>query len=282
MDKRAADVIEQIGAEWEVPDAIVGATLGRALPSIRLEPQRPDGAALPVGGCGIGGAPDLPAGVKWPRLSTAWEVPPEEVYPPDKPLSFLMQINLAEVASFDHAKVLPSSGMLWVFFHWEEEWQEGEETSYVLYAPGPMRKLRRLEPPDDLPGSKCYRGLALVPSLEWTVPSPADTGLDEGLVNEHLGFWDELEQRVSQAQGFGPHYEPRHRLLGHPQLIQSPGLADGTRLLLQVDSDCHLRDKGCPETGMTWGDAGRIYFLIDEGELKAHQFVRASPSVEMC
>jgi hypothetical protein len=81
-------------------------------------------------------------------------------------------------------------------------------------------------------------------------------GLGEELVVEHLGLWDTLEERVAEVQGFGPYYEPKHRLLGHPQLIQGPGLEEGTRLLFQVDSDCIFFDKGYPRTGMMWGDAG--------------------------
>jgi hypothetical protein len=75
-----------------------------------------------------------------------------------------------------------------------------------------------------------------------------------------------------------------HRLLGHPKLIQSPGLADGTRLLLQADSDASRVGRGKhPETGMMWGDSGRLYYLIGEEQLKAHRLTEKPwVTMEMC
>jgi hypothetical protein len=37
-----------------------------------------------------------------------------------------------------------------------------------------------------------------------------------------------------------------------------------------------------PNTGMTWGDCGRVYFLLSEEELRSHRLERPWPSVEMC
>jgi hypothetical protein len=49
----------------------IKAVLGNLPPSIRLVPQQPvAGQEEGVGGCRIGGTPDSPQGVEWPRLST--------------------------------------------------------------------------------------------------------------------------------------------------------------------------------------------------------------------
>jgi uncharacterized protein YwqG len=203
---------------------------------------------------------------------------------PDQPLHFLMQIKLAEVAPFDAGKILPKSGMVWFFILWEHE--DDELTLYILFRKGTVRGLRPKEAPDDLPEEQRDRGLELIPCLEWTVPSREDTNLDEEITQPHLGFWTDIQTRVAQAQGFenprGP--ESVHRMLGHPQLLQTPGLADGTKLLLQVESDAPQPLRGqYPQTGMIWGDCGRVYFRIGDKELREQRFdEKPWMTLEMC
>jgi hypothetical protein len=58
--------------------------------------------------------PDLPEGLRWPvypgppKPDAAWEAFKGE------PLAFLLQVNLAEVAPFDVAGLLPVSGVLYI------------------------------------------------------------------------------------------------------------------------------------------------------------------------
>jgi hypothetical protein len=83
----------------------------------------------------------------------------------------------------------------------------------------------------------------------------------------------------------------QHRLLGHPQPIQSAGLGHGAELtlrqlgyderlseadaeeanrawrsLLQLDGDDELR--------WSWGDAGRFHYVIRDDDLKNRRFDR--------
>jgi uncharacterized protein YwqG len=195
-----------------------------------------------------------------------------------------MQINLAEVAPFDVAGVLPQSGMLWFFFLMDDESDEFN-VSYIRFD-AEVGRLERRKAPRDLEKRWRFRANELLPRLEWTVPSPDDCGVDEELVNEHLSLWPDLEDRVAQVQGLEEMrgIAPTHRLLGHPQLIQSPGLAEGTRLLLQVDSDAPRPVRSqYPETGMLWGDCGRVYYLINEQELREHRLAEKPwAMVETC
>ena len=277
MDSKqhVAQVIREESSHYSVPDAIVEAVLDRLLPSIRMLPQHPEEADAARVGCSrIGGLPDLPSGVLWPCISA--QPSSGRTHLAGQPLSFLMQLNLAEVSTLDKKQILPPRGMLYFFFRPVDL----EDESDVIFATGSL-SLRPLAPPVDLPQPDMFQGFALAPRLEWTVPFPYTLGLCEELVVEHLRLWDTLEGRVAEAQGFGPYYEPKHRLLGHPQLIQGPGLEEGTRLLLQVDSDCVFFDKGYPHTGMMWGDAGRIYYVIVDQELQSHRFEAANAFLEM-
>jgi uncharacterized protein YwqG len=262
--------IRETAAECGTPDAVVEATIHHSLPSIRLIPKR----AAPrnrrrVGGSRIGGLPDLPSGQVWPRLPKRYVDGP--------PLSFLVQINLSEVAAFDEEKLLPDSGVLCFFFHLDPG---GPDSGQVLFIEDPASGLHRTEPPSDLNDDQLFAEFELEPRLEWTVPSPYDIGFSEAFIKKHLELWDSLAENVAAAQGFSDSEQPKYRLLGHPQLIQAPGVGDGTRLLLQVDSDCSDRDEGFPQTGMTWGDAGMVYYFIGEDELRSHDFETCSTVLE--
>jgi uncharacterized protein YwqG len=275
MDKFVADVIRTSGREQGTPNSVVEAVLKNVLPSIRLFPQHPQaGEETRVGGCRIGGAPDLPAGIDWPRLST--ESGPSS----GKPLSFLIQVNLADVAFADLDQLLPKSGMLYFFFHLDEDGLNDIAT--VLFTRD--TDLRQTTAPLDLSTDEVYTSYNLVPQLEWTVPSPYDLGIP---IEEHLELWDELEDRVAAAQGYqsangyGPGYAA-HRLLGHAQFIQANGMGEEYRLLLQVSSDAGLSQQGHPESGIGrgWHDCGRIYYLTGKEALMAQRFKETFVSVE--
>jgi hypothetical protein len=281
MDKRVADAIRMTARDHDTPSVLVEAVLKGGVPSIRLVAQHSKlGEKECIGGCRIGGAPDLPQGTEWPRLSRGERRLAEQGAPCGEPLSFLIQVNLAEVVFADREQLLPKSGMLYFFFHLDEEGDE--DVTAVLCAQG--TELRRATVPRDLPADQFYRSFDLVPELEWTVPSPSDLG---ALAAEHLDLWNELEDKVAAAQGYdspstyGPGWA-MHRLLGHAQFVQHSGMGVGERLLLQISSDAQLSECGYPESGIgaTWHDAGRIYYLISEEALKAHRFAKAYAHVE--
>lgn len=289
-DQDIAAVVRAVAREHGTPDDVVAAVLARMLPSIRLLSQPPTTTELPVGASRIGGRPDLPAGTDWPRRADAAGEAAEEWEPDlNAPLQFILQVNLAEAAPFDVGNALPHTGLLSFFFYWDEYTSMGEEVAYIVLSP--PSGLHRVAVPDDLPADQRYRPLALRPCLEWTIPSIMDSGVEGGAdpfsAFPHFRFWDDSEARLAAVQGLP---EPRvatattHRLLGHPQMIQSPGLADGTKLLLQADSDGWRKDGNDHSgTGMMWGDRGRLYYLIDDAALRAHRLTKQPwVTVEMC
>jgi hypothetical protein len=81
---------------------VVETVLTNLLPSIRLVPQHPRaGEEDRVGSCRIGCVPDLPQGVEWPHLATDTRRAEEPITSSGAPLSFLLQVSLAEVAFVD-------------------------------------------------------------------------------------------------------------------------------------------------------------------------------------
>jgi uncharacterized protein YwqG len=107
--------------------------------AIRLEPD-PAGSPDPVGACRLGGTPDLPVDLPWPEGDGG-------------PLSFLMQINLAAVASTIPGDELPDRGLLAFFYDaMEQPW--GFDPAHhggwrVLYI-APEADVQRRALPDSL------------------------------------------------------------------------------------------------------------------------------------
>jgi uncharacterized protein YwqG len=262
-----------LGRETDAPQELVEAVLRGVQPSIRLVAQFPkEGEAPRLGGSRIGGLPDLPEGVAWPGLSAALKNATSGPQREDEPLWFLMQVNLAEIVSADVANLLPKAGMLYFFFHWHSAAEpDAEDVGLVFFHGGGEQRLRRVVAPADMHPAGHFHGFDLTPHLEWTLPRLCDD------TNCQLKFWENLDYLVYKAQGlddgWGP--APVHRMLGHPEFLQSDGLAEGDVLLLQVSSDCPagLEEVGpYPETGMMWGDVGRVYYGIREADLKARHF----------
>lgn len=264
----AAELLVSHGAEVDTPQEIVDAVVERLRPSVRLA-AAPSADAHVVSR--IGGTPDVGDGFEWPRSSRGI------------PLAFLMQIDLAEVRSVDVENELPTSGVLQAFFEWdptvpplEEEWR--------LQRLDPSSLATRAEFPGDLVEDCRFESFPLKPVPEWTLPNPDEIGMDNFYAGnlDLLTFWDEADSRLEELHGFGPHWTPKHRMLGWPNFIQTPGMADDAKLLLQIDSDPPRPCEWPTRSGMMWGDCGMIYWIADEETLRSGDYASVRPFWECC
>jgi uncharacterized protein YwqG len=111
--------------------------------------------------------------------------------------------------------------------------------------------------------------------------------LSEAEIDAGLDHRSDLVEEVADAQGLGPWYRPKHRMLGYPDFFQAGGCGpEDWKLLLQVDSDPRWSvpspydDPNYPGPGMMWGDAGRLFFGIGQGDLAARNFSAVWAAVE--
>lgn len=220
---------------------------------------------IPLGASKLGGLPDLPLNVPWPRYRTG------------KPLAFLAQVNLKQAAAAARLRELPSSGMLSLFSGcgWEED-EEGDAGipigefavgwTQVLYCPKSRVPLRRHPSP---PKVNTYKAAPVehVPILSLPDPrEPSMTALN----------WTEDELETLDWRLSPTFKSVRDYLLGHPSQHQLGGFADyeqqfvdavaesRLQLLFQIASDGN--------TGMHWGDDGFIYAWISPKNLKRRDF----------
>ena len=253
-------------------------------PSIRVLPRAvaPD-APLALGASRLGGAPDLPAAA-WPT----WQ---------GRSLSFVAQLNLAEVVLHDARGLLPPTGWL-AFFYDAQEQPWGNDPAdrgraVVQYYPAAAALTTRPLPPDLTAAAySAFPAAALTFAPELTLPNP----WDEDLPLPEDAFSE--DQRA--AYGFlllTQHGDGTSRLLGNADNLQGPMRAQcalasqrtssldsqelspeqATTLAQQAAGEWELLlqlDSHEAEAGMMWGDMGRLYFWINRADLARRDFSR--------
>jgi uncharacterized protein YwqG len=207
------------------------------------------------GFCKLGGLPEAPAGLPWPKGR-------------DGPLDFLLQVDLAACRAAGGPAWLPPAGAIYIFC--DDNWGLADQARVIFAPPGDRATLT---PPAE---AKRYPERHLGLSARTSKPDFDWLDLDPSRFPEDMWTGDE------------PDEGPLHKLGGYPDQIQfedmsayadsaaakfkSPGApdhrppAEAWRLLVQIDSD--------ESVGMSWGDSGMIYILIREADARAGDFSR--------
>lgn len=247
-----------------------------------------DADAVPPQASKIGGKPWLPKDFQWP------------VYKSDEthPLSFLCQINLAEVKQYDRDGLLPEKGMLYFFYECEAFcWGfDPEDTgcAQVFY----------------------YEDIDGFAPVEW----PKDIAEDYVVPEMAVRFkaqpsypkYEELEYHSSMECDWGDYDTAleklgvdmdaeNHKLLGYADIIQNEMLSECervTRGLYCGDPESYQNTSEDEEASIQrgakdwilllqlttlekgdwewmWGDCGMLYFYIKRQDLAARHFENA-------
>lgn len=250
-------------AEYDL-DHRAEAILALARPCAWLSAERGSGRSR------IGGEPELPSDLPWPRMD-------------DRELTFLAQIDLAEVA----IDGLPREGLLAFFFERSGDY-DGIDPCRVLHVRGATA--RRAIPS----GLEAFEEHRLVATAGLSFPdfrpeSPylalvAESEDDRDALMDWSSIVDEDMGRVGS-----------HQLLGYPKGYQRDTLltaakgfvaSDPTtsrptaaeearrlRLLLQLGEE--------PGAGLHWFDGGNLSFVLRDDDLAAARFDHAWAVMEL-
>jgi uncharacterized protein YwqG len=227
--------------------------LATARPAIAFKSAKAAEKSLAVGASKLGGRPDMPEKQKWPKYQ-------------DSPLSFLGQFNLAELRPSPVARDLPDAGVISIFADTQDEDGDFSKGTWrLLYFPDPSALVRRdagedLDSGDEFPSCRVeYAETLTLPEID----SRAAENLD--LEDSHLA--DEVYCDLLSDLAPGDH------LLGHAIAIQEEVVRrKGERHLLSL--------YGNDATGWQWGDAGALYFVINEDHLKVGKFDRVKMEMQ--
>lgn len=231
-----------------------------------------------IGETKIGGTPHLPKDFAWPMFNK-------------KPLAFIAQINLDDVATYDTENRLPKSGLLSFFYEGGEEvwgYDPKDKGGFKVVHFEQTENLQVTSTPDTLEDYMVFSPCKI--TFECAVSYPSDTyELNKQLFgdsdsDEHEDFFEVI---YDAQEGIV------NKLFGHPGLIQGDifletqlvtnGLFCGNStgyndprakelekgvsdwmLLFQIDSDNNAN--------MMWGDVGRVYFTIKKEDLANGNF----------
>ncbi|MEK3785266.1 YwqG family protein [Paenibacillus sp. FSL K6-1230] len=236
----------------------------------------------------IGGEPDLPEEWAWPL--TKDDVP--------VPMTFLAQLNLAELQDVDATGQLPAKGMLYFFVGVDEPAYNIEHR--VLYAKEEeLPTARRRSTPEETALEEEFNGyqLAARPSLEAPNYAYVDYDVIEDEEHEYEDYEDLLlsmngeEDDVAVMFGYptGQHDDDFHEaaltiltgknyeyskdkalkaIAGHfdGDETRAQQEIDNTLMLLEIETDS--------EIGFCWWDAGVLHFFIRKEDLLAGNFER--------
>ncbi|WP_025676839.1 YwqG family protein [Paenibacillus massiliensis] len=236
----------------------------------------------------IGGGPDLPENWAWPL--TKDDVP--------VPMTFLAQLNLAELQGVDATGHLPAKGMLYFFVGVDEPAYNIEHR--VLYAKEEeLPTARRRSTPEETALEEEFNGyqLAARPSLEAPNYAYVDYDVIEDEEHEYEDYEDLLlsmnmrydDVAVMFGYPMGQHDDDFHEaaltiltgknyeyskdkalkaIAGHfdGDETRAQQEIDDTLMLLEIETDS--------EIGFCWWDAGVLHFFIRKEDLLAGNFDR--------
>ncbi len=288
----------EIPREQEVPcrdDAAmqqaIAALMAVARNEIRLSCAEPT-APLPPCSSKLGGCPCVPENFVWPEYTgTAYD----GVVKP-RPLSFLAQISLKDVAALDTEGRLPATGMLSFFYELETmKWgfdPKDAGSARVFYFPE-ENALRPRALPEALDADYAIPELAVSFASHTSLPdfSSAPAACDT------LG-WEAFEE-CSRACGYeADGWGDVTKLLGYPDVIQGPmeeecesvtrgfynGNPEAYAAIPQAELDDIRKKAGewtllfqmgtlrTSDMEFMFGDCGHIYFWIRKSELAQRNF----------
>jgi uncharacterized protein YwqG len=259
-------------------------------PSVVLVPKRLRADGLPTGSSKAGGLPDLEQGCEWPRYRGA-------------PMAFLLQLNLADVASVEPVLGLPGEGLLSVFLALDDSYpipsffsdaNSDLDGCRVIFTPA-GRPLDRIPFPIDTPdgyrkakpvvcGYTCRRGGSVLPDLsndrvQRAALSPIQSSAYRELVRALNGDDDAPANLATRVGGYPA-------LLQNDDLhLQAESYSRGDSLhgrAYEMWEDAAFQQSAqqwrqlfqLPEgkEGWTWGDAGLMHVAVREDQWRAADF----------
>ena len=246
----------------------------------------------------IGGRPAVPADFEWP-VYTGLICGDEDSEKKTRPLSFLAQINLKEIAGMDAGHLLPENGILSFFYDLETmTWgfdPDDKGSARVFYFTE-NTDMKLADIPEELDEEFVLPELAVDFEEHISLPGYGDKDDELGLSRDEDLDWDEFMECRENAGG--DDNEELTKLFGYPNVIQNPmeeeceacsrGFGQGTQedyAAISAAEKADIAEKAkdwillfqmstieTEDYELMFGDSGSIYFWIRKDDLKERRF----------
>lgn len=193
-------------------------------PAIGISTKKMESDALKIGSSKIGGKPDLPKDVSWPRIH-------------DSDLVFCAQYNISELKKFDIENLLPEKGMLYVFIGIYGEWNEfsTEQKDCKIFYIENLENLERKEYPTTLKTEGKVEPAEIQYFESLSIPDDENYKLiyfDEKYEDFYFHFYQDIEEYI--AAEINNNVDNMHQILGEDKSIQSSVVYEFSREELNV------------------------------------------------
>lgn len=248
----------------------------------------------------IGGRPVLPENFKWPYYRG------ESIFDGEvknRPLSFIAQFDMSEIAIFDTDNMLPHTGFMYFFYELNTMcWGFSPDDigcAKVYYFDVEADKLCEYELPDDLDEN------LRVPEMKLSFGNAESYPVNEEFCDifEKDIDWEEYDDILAElGVDTGRDPEKIFKLLGYADTIQgsmliecekvTSGIYCGSPVKLPQDKEKEIAEKsrdwillaqfGTISDEIMFGDCGCIYYYIREKDLKNKRFDRVHLILQCC
>ena len=196
-------------------------------PAIGILTKKMESDNLKIGSSKIGGKPDLPKDISWPRLN-------------DSDLVFCAQYNISELKKFDVENLLPEKGMLYIFIGINGEYNEFsiEQKDCKIFFIENLEDLERKEYPTTLKTEGKVEPAEIQYFESLTIPDDENYKLiyfDEKYEDFYFHFYQDTEEYI--AEELNDNADNMHQILGEDKSIQSSVVYEFSRKELNVSYD---------------------------------------------
>jgi len=196
-------------------------------PAIGISTKKLQSDNLKIGSSKIGGKPDLPKNISWPKLN-------------DSHLVFCAQYNVSELEKFDVENLLPKKGIFHIFIGINEEWNEFsmKQNDTKIFFTENTENLERKEYPTSFNLERIVEPAEIEYFESITIPDDENYKLfyfNDKYEDFYFHFYQDTEEYI--AEELNSFTDNMHQILGDDRSVQSSVVYEFSRNELNITDE---------------------------------------------
>jgi hypothetical protein len=196
-------------------------------PAIGISTKKLQSDNLKIGSSKIGGKPDLPKNISWPKLN-------------DSHLVFCAQYNVSELEKFDVENLLPKKGIFYIFIGINEEWNEFsmKQNDTKIFFTENTENLERKEYPTSFNLERIVEPAEIEYFESITIPDDENYKLfyfNDKYEDFYFHFYQDTEEYI--AEELNSFTDNMHQILGEDRSVQSSVVYEFSRNELNITDE---------------------------------------------